>query len=85
MILDYLKLSLILEQEREAILGWISDIDYGSHHKTILDKLMNDTGNWIFAKDEYVRWMRDDSISSLLWLRGDGPPPLTHQTKGRAC
>lgn len=62
---------MISEQEREAVLDWMSDIDYRSHHNTVLDRLMEGTGNWLFRKKQYSQW-DSNPRSSLLWLRGDG-------------
>ena len=66
-----LKLKVIIVKEREDILDWISNIDHRGHHKSILERLMQGTGEWLLDKEQFVQW-HSSSSSSLLWLRGDG-------------
>ncbi|KAF8252084.1 hypothetical protein K440DRAFT_19197, partial [Wilcoxina mikolae CBS 423.85] len=55
--------------ERSKILEWISKIPYSSHHKEISERRLDDTGRWLFEKEEYRRW-KSSSASTLLLLRG---------------
>lgn len=54
---------------RIQILEWISLIPYSSHHKTISEKRVLDTGKWLLLRPEYLCW-KASSISELLLLRG---------------
>ena len=58
-------------EEREAILDWISTVDYRSPYLDIYGRLMPGTGDWFFDKKEFLQWEKAPE-SSLLWLRGDG-------------
>ena len=59
-------------EEQEAILDWISTIDYRGPYLDIFKRLMPETGDWFFfEKIEFVEWEKAPE-SSLLWLRGDG-------------
>ncbi|KAI5809190.1 hypothetical protein BZA77DRAFT_348058 [Pyronema omphalodes] len=57
------------DSERSAILQWISDIPYISHHKRINEERLEGTGEWLFDRPEYEDWMSSSS-SKLLLLRG---------------
>ena len=58
-------------EEREAILDWISAMDYRSPYLDIFTRVMLETGDWFFEKKEFIQWKMAPE-SSLLWLRGDG-------------
>ena len=55
--------------KRSEILKWISDMPYTSHHQRIHEDRLQDTGKWLFAREEYRMW-RSSSASKLLLLRG---------------
>ncbi|KAI5811985.1 hypothetical protein BZA77DRAFT_153086 [Pyronema omphalodes] len=57
------------DSDRSAILQWISDIPYISHHKRIHEERLEGTGEWLFDRPEYEDWMSSSS-SKLLLLRG---------------
>ena len=58
-----------LREDRRAILKWISDVQYRTHHQTLSNGLLEGTGTWLLKKREYVEW-RNSSVSSILWLHG---------------
>ncbi|KAF8535526.1 hypothetical protein BDD12DRAFT_855021 [Trichophaea hybrida] len=60
---------LLEEQQKSKILAWISTIPYTSHHRDISERRLDETGNWLFEKEEYRRW-KSSSASTLLLLRG---------------
>ena len=57
------------KEDRLAILKWLSDVQYRTHHQTLSKGLLEGTGTWLLNKREYVEW-RNSSVSSVLWLRG---------------
>ena len=60
-----------VEEHRDNILKWLSDLDIRSHHLGIFERLMLGTGEWLLEKDEFIRWQTSVS-SSMLWIRDDG-------------
>ena len=58
-----------LKKDRHAILKWLSDVQYRTHHQTLAKGLLEGTGSWLLNKREYVEW-RNSSVSSVLWLHG---------------
>lgn len=58
-----------LKEDRLAILRWLSDVQYRTHHQTLAKGLLEGTGSWLLNKSEYVDW-RNSSVSSILWLHG---------------
>ena len=58
-----------LKEDRLAILRWLSDVQYRTHHRTLAKGLLEGTGSWLLNKREYVEW-RNSSVSSVLWLHG---------------
>ncbi|KAI9856843.1 MAG: hypothetical protein M1824_005216 [Vezdaea acicularis] len=61
---DHLK-----EDERQAILNWMSTVPHQSHHRAIGKGFLEGSGKWLQRKDEYIEW-RKASTSSILWLHG---------------
>ena len=51
------------------ILNWITNNEYGVPHNLAQQGLLEGTGKWFFAKEEYKEW-RSASASSILWLHG---------------
>ncbi|KAI1754330.1 hypothetical protein F4782DRAFT_539160 [Xylaria castorea] len=59
-----------LEQEnRVRILRAISNIPYGTHHKTARKGRVEGSGAWLLKKPEFREW-RTSSFPSVLWLHG---------------
>ena len=58
-----------LREDRLAILNWLSDVQYRTHHQTLSKGLLEGTGTWLLNTREYVEW-RNSSVSSVLWLHG---------------
>ena len=58
-----------LREDRLAILEWLSDVQYRTHHQTLSKGLLEGTGTWLLNTREYVEW-RNSSVSSVLWLHG---------------
>jgi len=56
-------------QRRSEILKWITTIEYKKHHQNAKEGLLEDTGQWLFCKEEFVKW-RASSASTILWLHG---------------
>lgn len=62
-------LKTILAQERRDLIRWLTTIQYENHHKTMGKGVLEDSGEWLFRKKEFLEW-RAESWSSILWLRG---------------
>ncbi|KAL8916277.1 MAG: hypothetical protein Q9208_008606 [Pyrenodesmia sp. 3 TL-2023] len=56
--------------KRTEISKWVSDIEYYSHHREMNSRVLHDTGNWLFARQEFKVWNESDR-PSFLWLRGN--------------
>ena len=65
------------KEQRERILDWISTVDYRSQHLDIHNKLLQGTAKWLFKRPEYHQW-EHSTVSTLLWLRGDGKLDFIH-------
>jgi hypothetical protein len=61
----------LLGEKREDILKWISTMPYMAHHRDVYDRVLPDSGKWLFEREEFAQWS-SVTTSSLLWLRGDG-------------
>lgn len=59
------------EDERLAILNWISDVSHKRHHEFNKSVRSPKTGGWLLQKPNFESWDRSD-VSSLLWLHGIG-------------
>ncbi|KAI5818540.1 hypothetical protein BZA77DRAFT_16936 [Pyronema omphalodes] len=57
------------DRDRSEILQWFSAIPYISHHKHISEGRLEGTGQWIFERPEYTKWISSRN-SKLLLLRG---------------
>ncbi|KAH6666813.1 hypothetical protein B0J14DRAFT_659379 [Halenospora varia] len=55
--------------QRQDLLRWLSCINYRSHHKTISEGFLPNSGEWLLHREEFLDW-RTSSVSSILWLRG---------------
>lgn len=61
--------NLLLDQKRGKILDWLSQIEYMKHHQKAKEGLLDNTGQWLFNREQYREW-RSSSASGILWLRG---------------
>ncbi|KAI8953944.1 hypothetical protein F4801DRAFT_587878 [Xylaria longipes] len=57
------------ERDREKILGAISNIPHGTHHKQASEGLVEGSGVWFLEKLNFKEW-RTSSSPSVLWLHG---------------
>ncbi|KAI1325809.1 hypothetical protein F5Y16DRAFT_253655 [Xylariaceae sp. FL0255] len=57
------------KSRRTEILRWISTEPYLQHHKRERETFLGGTGEWLTSHPEFRKW-KDESASSLLWLRG---------------
>ena len=55
--------------DRQAILKWLSNVQYRKHHQTLSTGLLGGTGSWLLNKRQYLEW-RNASVSTVLWLHG---------------
>jgi hypothetical protein len=55
--------------EREAFLGWISNLDFEKTHKDIYSTKYPGTGKWLIETDAFKAWF-DSPKSALLWCHG---------------
>ena len=56
-------------REQLKILDWISNVQYGTHHKTAKENRTQSTCEWILRHKYYLEW-QDTSSSIILWLHG---------------
>ncbi|RYC65501.1 hypothetical protein CHU98_g688 [Xylaria longipes] len=57
------------ERDREKILGAISNMPHGTHHKQASEGLVEGSGVWFLEKLNFKEW-RTSSSPSVLWLHG---------------
>jgi hypothetical protein len=60
---------LHIEEKREKLLDWISNVPFNQHHSNIRQDRLPDSGQWLLQKKEYKIWLEDSSCS-ILWLHG---------------
>lgn len=60
---------LQIEEKREKMLDWISNVPFNQHHSNIRQDRLPDSGQWLLQKKEYKIWLEDSSCS-ILWLHG---------------
>jgi len=58
----------LLESRRSEILEWVSATPYTEHHTRISATRLEETGEWLFQKEEYQDWV-SSGTSKLLLLR----------------
>ena len=64
-----LKLTISVGSERIEILLWLSSQPYIEHHQQIKRQALSGSGQWLLQDPLYSQWY-EQSVSSLLWLRG---------------
>lgn len=57
------------DDERAAVLKWLSKFQYVDHHNSAKRERVEDTGNWIFERNEYQRWHKSRE-QHILWIHG---------------
>lgn len=57
------------EKIRREILRWLSDVQYKAHHKRIVSRCLKGTGQWMFKRQEFHKWLGAEG-SAALWLHG---------------
>lgn len=62
-------------REEDELLNWTSDILYGDHLKSILNRLAPLTCNWILRHRRFQEWESSTS-GSFIWLQGTGQQSL---------
>jgi hypothetical protein len=66
-----------LNTENRDLLDWICDVDPLVEHKRILEdnKLGSDyanSGQWLFNREDFLKWPTDSGDVLAFWLRGAG-------------
>ncbi|KAF8250039.1 hypothetical protein K440DRAFT_659994, partial [Wilcoxina mikolae CBS 423.85] len=57
-------------KKRAKFLAWLSDIPYESHHEFVKQEMLENTGSWLFKRQDFQDW-HESQNSGILWLRGD--------------
>ncbi|EED20612.1 hypothetical protein TSTA_038230 [Talaromyces stipitatus ATCC 10500] len=57
------------QEERQAFLEWISDVDFTAVHEEVCSKRCEDTGSWLLGNGIFKEWLAGHS-SQVLWLNG---------------
>lgn len=65
--------------KRQKVLAWVSKIKFESHHEQTKNLRFEGTGEWLFEKKSFHRWVETDS-SSIMWLAGNGMRSLDAQS-----
>ncbi|KAI4092894.1 MAG: hypothetical protein L6R37_007496 [Teloschistes peruensis] len=55
-------------QEHQAILAWLSPLNFWPRHQDIASTRTEGTGTWLIASDEFQAWRRH--LTKLLWCAG---------------
>ena len=58
-----------VDSQRVEILRWLSPQPYMDHHQQIKKQALTGSGQWLLQDPLYIQWY-EQSVSSLLWLRG---------------
>jgi len=58
---------------RQAILDWLSSLDYEATHRATLEKHVEGTGSWLLHHDIFQAWFSGND-SSMLYCPGWGMP-----------
>ncbi|KAI5836997.1 hypothetical protein DFP73DRAFT_601596 [Morchella snyderi] len=62
--------STVENDRQRKILGWLSKVEYESHHILSQRRRQDGTGSWLFKNDAFVRWSGSEK-NLILWLRAD--------------
>ncbi|KFZ11737.1 hypothetical protein V502_07439 [Pseudogymnoascus sp. VKM F-4520 (FW-2644)] len=57
------------EAKKLKIRDWISVVPVMDHHRSVVGKVMPDSGQWLLRNAKFLEW-RSQSSSSVLWLHG---------------
>ncbi|KAI9812194.1 MAG: hypothetical protein M1827_004860 [Pycnora praestabilis] len=52
------------------ILEWLSTFQSGKKHTDVRTRRLDDTGQWLLAKEEFHSWRDDQQSKNLLWCHG---------------
>lgn len=77
---NILRLLTFPAEKRGEILHWISAEPYKQHHEQAKSEVLEGTGKWLLQDRTFLRW-KNESASSILWLRGipgSGKSKLTY-------
>lgn len=55
--------------QRQAVLRWLSTIRCEQDHHDAIKTVLDDTGEWLFDRAEFVEWYKS-SASAVFWLHG---------------
>jgi hypothetical protein len=66
---DSLVLTTAAADEREAFLGWISQVEFEKSHEDIYATKHSGTGDWLVKTEQFRTWI-DHPKSKLLWCHG---------------
>jgi hypothetical protein len=61
------------DSKRKEVLQWVSRLPTDDHHRVARDGRANDTGNWVFQKDDFQYWQHSEELL-LLWIHGIRKP-----------
>lgn len=56
-------------QEHEAILDWLSPLDFGAKQIDYYGRVQQDTGQWLLKADAFNQWL--NFTTRVLWCPGD--------------
>lgn len=61
---------LVGDQEHEAILNWLTPVDYAPHQTDYLRRQQPGTGKWLIDSAEYQSWLKTDNDELTLFCPG---------------
>jgi hypothetical protein len=68
------------QEERQKILGWLSEFDFNEKHVyTIRERTLN-TGNWLLESPQFQNWLTDKRSASVLCCPGEMAAGKTYIT-----
>lgn len=66
------------EQEREAILNWLTPIDYSAQQSDFIGRRQGGTGQWLLDSNEFQEWLtRENQVLFCPGIPGAGKTILT--------
>jgi hypothetical protein len=57
-----------VDQEKRAVMAWVSSLSFDSKQKDFFDRRQEGTGEWLFEADAFKSWL--DGTERILWCSG---------------
>lgn len=57
-----------LDEKRQAVISWLSPLNFSTKHNDVFNRRQNGTGRWLLEAEEFRSWLSGDKRT--LWCPG---------------